>query len=271
MTRLILTTILATIFMNSQAQKFDIVCKMAKITVYKKTVNSYNTPIIFLHGVYFDHHLWDKMTEKIFDRTVISLDMPHHGESKEIFRKDWNLNDCADMLLEILDSLQIPKVIAIGHSWGSMSILRAASKQPERFEKLLLCNMPFKAASKKQKMQFRFQHLMLVLKNFYIRQAANSLFGKKSLKENPQLYNHIQQSMSRLSEKEIKLIDKKVILDADDASDLIQNLKVSAIALKGEEDYVPAPPNMETIIIKGGHISPLECPNAIWEIIKKLL
>jgi hypothetical protein len=37
-------------------------------------------------------------------------------------------------------------------------------------------------------------------------------------------------------------------------------LKVKALALKGEEDYVPSPPILETLIINGGHVSPLENP-----------
>jgi hypothetical protein len=64
--------------------------------------------------------------------------------------------------------------------------------------------------------------------------------------------------MSALTNKEVKQIDKKVILDAEDATLLIQNLQVKAIALKGKEDYVPTPPKIETIIVDGGHISPLE-------------
>ena len=104
---------------------------LGKIAVYPKLVDSDKTPIIFLHGVYFDHHLWDEVLYSIRDRKTFSLDMPFHGLSKEITKTDWSLNDCADMLLEILDHLKIAKVIAVGHSWGSMTILRAASKQPE--------------------------------------------------------------------------------------------------------------------------------------------
>jgi 3-oxoadipate enol-lactonase len=65
--------------------------------------------------------------------------MPLHGHSRENIRPNWTLNDCADMLIEILDSLHIPRVIAIGHSWGSMTILRAAHKHPLKDLNLLDC------------------------------------------------------------------------------------------------------------------------------------
>ena len=54
---------------------------LGKIAVYKKIADTENIPIIFLHGVYFDHHLWDIQIEEIKDRTVITVDMPLHGES----------------------------------------------------------------------------------------------------------------------------------------------------------------------------------------------
>jgi pimeloyl-ACP methyl ester carboxylesterase len=243
---------------------------LGKIAVYPKLVESDKTPIIFLHGVYFDHHLWNEVINSIQDRSTFSVDMPFHGLSKEITKTDWTLNDCADMLIEILDSLKITKVIAVGHSWGSMTILRAASEQPARFESVLLCNMPFLAATKKQKITFGLQHSMLRFRNFYTNQAAKALFGKTSLKENPSLIDQLKRPMNLLSNAQIKHTDKAVIIDAEDASELIKDLNVRALALKGVEDYVPAPPNIETIIITGGHISPLEQPHKVISLVRKL-
>ena len=240
---------------------------LGKIAVYPKLVDSDKTPIIFLHGVYFDHHLWDEVIDTIQDRTTYSVDMPFHGLSKEITKNNWSLNDCADMLIEILNSLQIPRVIAIGHSWGSMTILRAAYKHPERFEGIGLCNMPFEAAYPKQKRMFKLQHTLLFFRKFYTKQAAKSLFGKASLKINPQLHDQLQRPMNILTIEDIKQIDKKVILDAEDARTMILNLKVKAIALKGKEDYVPTPPKIQTILVDSGHISPLEEPLKVIDLI----
>ncbi|MEJ0101018.1 MAG: alpha/beta hydrolase [Bacteroidota bacterium] len=257
--------------MNAIAQKAEITTSIGKISVHIKKHTSGKLPLIFLHGVYFDHHLWNKQFEEIKDRTVISVDMPLHGDSRENIRPDWTLNDCGNMLIEILDSLQISRVIAIGHSWGSMTILRAAHKHPERFESIGLCNMSFLAATKKQKATYGLQHSMLVLRNFYTKQSAKSMFGKTSLKENPSLINQLKRPMNILSNRQIKQIDKAVIMNADDATYLIETLKVKAIALKGEEDFVPTPPNIETIIVKSGHVSPLERPLEVSDLVSRLI
>ena len=131
--------------------------------------------------------------------------------------------------------------------------------------------MPFQAASKKQKVTFGLQHSMLMFRNFYTKKAANTLFGKTSLRENPSFINQLKRPMGILSTSQIKQIDKIVILNAEDATDLIKSLKVKAIALKGEEDYVPKPPYIETIVVNGGHISPLEQPNEVSNLVNRLI
>jgi 3-oxoadipate enol-lactonase len=256
--------------MTTAAQTTFISTKIGKIAVHSFDRKTDKLPVILLHGVYFDHHLWDQQATAIQDRTIFAIDMPLHGESREITTSTWTLTDCADMLIELLDSLQLPSVIAVGHSWGSMTILRAASRHPQRFEAVGLCNMPFQAATCKQKALFRLQHSMLKYRNFYTRQAAKALFGKTSLKEDPGLLTTLRRPMSILSNSQVRQIDKNVIIDAEDTSSLIIHLQVKAIALKGKEDYVPTPRRIETWIVDGGHVSPIEAPEKVIALIRML-
>ena len=255
-----------------QAERHFITVDMGKIATYINYGTSDKTPIIFLHGVYFDHHMWDEYLEGIINRTIICIDMPFHGESKTIQNRNWNLHDCAIMLNQLLDRLNIEKVIAVGHSWGSMTILRSAHFAPERFESILLCNMPFQESSKGRKLAFKFQHPLLAFRRFYIKQAGKALFGRYPLIKNPELMNELIRSMNLLTITEIKHIDTAVIIDAEDASDLLSNLVIPTIAIKGEDDYVPIPPHIIDVrIIKGGHISPLENIEEVQSSIQYLL
>jgi hypothetical protein len=77
--------------------------------------------------------------------------------------------------------------------------------------------------------------------------------------------------MDLLTIPQIKHTDRAVIANAEDTKLLIKTLKVKAMALKGEEDYVPAPPYLETIIMKGGHVSPIENPDGVIEFVKRVL
>jgi 3-oxoadipate enol-lactonase len=252
-------------------EKSFIKTKLGDIAAFTRKVDNQNTPIIFLHGVYFDHNLWDNQIKEIQDRTVISIDMPWHGESKNNVPKSWDMNDCGKMLLEILDSLKIKKVIAIGHSWGSMTILQASNLNSERFASIGFCNMPIDKASIGKKISFTFQHTALLFRKFYTKQAAKFLFGKTSLKLNPTLYDLLSISMNKLTNKQVKRTDTFVILKSENTSTLLEKLNVPAIALKGKEDYVSTAPKIETTIVKGGHVSPLEAVEEVNIFCKKVI
>src|ERR1700744_1930543 len=99
-------------------EKLSIRTRIGTIAIFIRSGPPDKLPLVLLHGIYFDHHLWDKQVEAVKDRTVIAIDMPLHGESRENIKPHWTLNDCAIMLIEILNSLDIPRVIAVGHSWG---------------------------------------------------------------------------------------------------------------------------------------------------------
>jgi len=252
-------------------EKQIIELKIGEITIFRKNTHLKEIPIIFLHGVYLDHKLWDKQTLEINDRPIIVIDMPMHGESKKNIKEDWDLDDCTDMLLEILDILKINQVIAIGHSWGSMTIFRAVIKNPKRFISLGLFNMPFKKISKKEKLKIMFQHTALIFRNLYMKQAGKALIGSKSLLANPNLINNLIIPMKKLTNKEIRYIDKVVRIEAEDTTEIIKTLTIPNIALLGEEDYVGTPPIGEVITVKGGHLSPLETPDEVNYLIRRLI
>ncbi len=248
-------------------EKININTNIGQIAVFHKQTDYQNTPVIFLHGVFFDHHLWDNQIDTITDRLVYAVDMPMHGESKTNIKNNWTLDDCADMLLEMIDSLKLKKVIAVGHSWGSMTILRAANKNPDKFEAVGLCNMPFKEASAKEKRIIKLQQSALFFKSFYMKQAAKALMAKESRDKNPGLIKKLTTPMSKLSKKEIKYTNKAVRIDAKDATQLINSLRIPVFALVGEQDYVGIPPIKETKVVKGGHVSPLEVPDDVNKLI----
>lgn len=245
---------------------------LGSIAVYVRHVASDALPVIFLHGVYFDHHMWNEQIAAIDARTTITIDMPLHGQSRIGIRDEWTLRDCAEMLVEILDALGIGHVVAVGHSWGSMTILRAAYQHSGRFAGVALCNMPYLKPTRTQKLLFRMNHTLLRCRGFYTRQAAKALFGRTSIAEKPDLVHQLKRPMDVLSNEQIEHIDRAVIFDADDASGMLEALTVKAVALKGEDDYVPTPPgNIPTVVVNGGHVSPLERPDDVLELVRNLL
>ncbi len=117
----------------------------------------------------------------------------------------------------------------------------------------------------------RLQHSGLLFKGFCMKQAAKALMTRESHYNNPGLMEQLISPMGKLSRKEIRYTSKAVRIDAMDATELMQNLKMPVIALVGEKDYVGAPPGIETIVVKGGHVSPLETPDEVNNLILKII
>ena len=229
------------------------------------------TPIVLLHGVYYDHELWDYQVDKISTHTTVTIDMPLHGASKSITKKDWDMDDCATMLIEVLDALNIDECIAVGHSWGSMTILRAANHHPERFVAVGLSNMPLEPGGFGTKMKFAFQGTAMPFRNFYANQVANVMFSKSSRQQKPELVEYLHTSMDHLTIGDIKQTTKAVITTVDDGVPYVESLQVPALALTGDEDYVPVHDAIPTTVIPGKHTSPLEQPEEVLKLIRSLI
>lgn len=255
---------------SNTVEQQNINTNLGSIAVYQRIVPN-TIPVIFLHGVYYDHNLWNYYTSRLTDRTVITIDMPHHGKSKNISKKNWEMDDCANMLIEILDSLGYRQAFAIGHSWGSMTILRAATKAPERFQAIGLCNMPFDKGSFGKQLIFGFQHLVLPFRKFYTKQVAKVMFSNENLKAKPEIAEYLAVSMSLLTNREIRQTDKAVITKVEGGNKYLNNLRTPALTLMGNQDYVGTPENIEMTIVEGAHTSPLEQAEKVLNFIKSTI
>ena len=227
-------------------------------------------PLVFMHGVFLDRSLWRDFSSGLTGRTHIYIDMPSHGDSADPGR-DWSLDDCVQMLAETLDALAVRECILIGHSWGSMTALRAASRTPSRFAALGLFNMPHRRAAGLGRLGFSLQKLMTRFPRFYAMQAAKSLYTRNTLRSRPEFSADMQQRLSARRPREIARTIDAVILGAADAGELLNTLKVPALAVVGASDYVGIPPGVECVAVPGGHISPHEAPAESLRFIKRVI
>lgn len=239
------------------ASKHFIETDLGRICVHTRDQGN-GMPIVFLHGIYLDSSLWDDVTADLPGHRLLMIDMPGHGESPAP-KRDWSLNDCATMLLRVLDAMGISKCLAVGHSWGAMTVLRAACLYPERFESLCLLNMPFRKTTGLRRVGFHLQKLLAAFRPFYAKQAARALYTPLFMTRRPEIAERMEKSVAAKSWSSIARTIDAVILEPNDALDLIANLKVPAVFVVGEQDSVGLPP-VEAVVVPGGHISPHEAP-----------
>jgi sigma-B regulation protein RsbQ len=99
------------------------------------------TDLVLVHGFQNDRTAWDPFVERI-DGTrlrITRFDLVGCGDSSPA--KAWSrctIDEYARDLAAVCDALHLAAPIAIGHSLGGGTVLRAALRQPERFAGLVL-------------------------------------------------------------------------------------------------------------------------------------
>jgi pimeloyl-ACP methyl ester carboxylesterase len=87
--------------------------------------------LVFIHGVLNDHSVWILQTRYFAHHgyNVLAIDLPGHGKSEG--RCPRSVEDAADFILALLKAAGLSEATLIGHSWGSLIALHAASLAPE--------------------------------------------------------------------------------------------------------------------------------------------
>lgn len=83
-----------------------------------------DTVLVFVHGLAINKTYWDQQIEAFKDRyTIISFDLPGHGASN-VKRNSYGIDDYANDVIELTRSLNLNKIVLIGHSMaGNIDLL----------------------------------------------------------------------------------------------------------------------------------------------------
>ncbi len=94
--------------------------------------------IVFVHGAAMDHTVWALQTRYFahHGRNVLAIDLPGHGRSAGPALAD--MGAMADWVIRALDALGIETAKLVGHSMGSLVVLKAAARHSGRVTGLAL-------------------------------------------------------------------------------------------------------------------------------------
>jgi hypothetical protein len=118
---------------------------------------------------------------------------------------------------------------------------------------------------------FQLQKLLTAFPRFYARQAARALYTESALKAHPEWSIAMQDRLSARPPKEISRVIDAVLLNPEDGTHLLRELKVPALAVVGQSDYVGKPPGLNVTEVPGGHISPHEAPEETRNALKHVV
>lgn len=103
-----------------------------------KSFDAAKPTVVFLHGVINDHSVWILQSRYLAHHgwNVLAVDLP--GHCKSAGEAPSTVEEAADFVAALLDAADVQRAALIGHSWGSLIALEAASRLKERVSHLVL-------------------------------------------------------------------------------------------------------------------------------------
>ena len=99
--------------------------------------------VVFIHGVLNDHSVWILQSRYLANHgfNVLAVDLPGHCKSEG--EAPSSVEEAADFVGALLDAAGVKKAALVGHSWGSLIALEAASRLKDRITHLVLVGIAF--------------------------------------------------------------------------------------------------------------------------------
>jgi pimeloyl-ACP methyl ester carboxylesterase len=92
-------------------------------------------PLVLVHGAGGTHLHWPPQLRRLPGEHVYALDLPGHGQSQKrdpAPKPEALIEAYAETVLGLLDHLEVPRAVVVGHSLGGAVALRLALDYPER-------------------------------------------------------------------------------------------------------------------------------------------
>jgi esterase len=96
--------------------------------------------IIILHGLFGNSDNWQSLAKRFSEEyRVITVDQRNHGRS--FHHETFNYDVMVEDLENLYNSLNLQKVILIGHSMGGKTAMKFALNNPEKVDKLIVVDI----------------------------------------------------------------------------------------------------------------------------------
>lgn len=108
-----------------------------------KAFNADQPTVVFIHGVLNDHSVWILQSRYLAHHgyNVLAIDLPGHCRSQG--EAPSSVEEAAGWIADLLDAAGVTRAALVGHSWGSLIALEAASHLKDRVTHLALVGTAF--------------------------------------------------------------------------------------------------------------------------------
>lgn len=234
------------------------------------------TPVVFLHGLPLDHHMWRHQAGELSGRCrVLIPDLRGFGRTTGANDKT-TMDRLADDVLEMLDALGLTDPVTIcGLSMGGYVALMLARKAPGRVRALVLCDCRSQADAPEAAAN-RLALAERVLTDgprIVAESMLPRLFARHTNERNPLAVDEIRNVILAGSSRGIAAAQRGMA-EREDLTPSLGQIAVPTLVICGEEDAISPLAEMESLarqipgaefvpVPHAGHMAPLEQPAAV--------
>jgi 3-oxoadipate enol-lactonase len=239
--------------------------------------------MLFWPSLLMDGDLWAGQSSYFADRfQVILVDPPGHGGSS-LLTRTFTFDECARVIVQILDALDIDRVHLIGNSWGGMIGGTFAATYPDRVGVSVLMNATASPASLRQKLEFaaltRMAQLLGGIRGPLVKPVLAAFLGPTTLQEKPTVVATVNDSVRRVVISSGRRAVTSVVPHRPDQREFFAQISTPVLVVAGAEDATfPVPearvmanaiPNSQFVLLpKAAHLAALECPDEVNALIE---
>ncbi|MFA5318567.1 MAG: alpha/beta hydrolase [Patescibacteria group bacterium] len=121
--------------MNLQSKQ--LIINNLLVNYYFKAGNPQTPVLLFLHGWRSEGKIWQSVMAHFSEYNIYAIDFPGFGAS-DIPKKDFYLQDYADIVEGFIKKNNLENIIIIGHSFGGRVGIKLSSNNPQYLKKLVL-------------------------------------------------------------------------------------------------------------------------------------
>ncbi|MFH0736014.1 MAG: alpha/beta fold hydrolase [bacterium] len=245
--------------------------------------NKDNPTVLLIHGFPFDYRMWEHQINALQnDYFVIAYDCRGLGQSY-VGDGQYTMEAYVNDLFSIMDGLNLNKVVLCGLSMGGYIALRAVEKQMHRFTALILCDTkasPDDDAAKIKRADAINQINVDGLDQFVSSSVPNTLCAE-TIENNQQILKTLIARAKSQDPAGVKGA-QYAILSRTSTEKFLKKIKIPTLVIVGQFDALTPPdimrkmagtiPNSQFAVVpKAGHMSPLENPDFVNNVIKEFL
>jgi pimeloyl-ACP methyl ester carboxylesterase len=244
--------------------------KISDIAIYNYGGNG--EIVLFVHAFPLTADMWHNQVDYFKKKYhVITFDIRGFGKSDDSFNFIYTMENFADDVLNIIESLNLANINICGLSMGGYIVQRAVIKAPENFSSMILADT--KAEKEDDRGLLRRGNFIDKLKKEGIGNFPDEFMKRLLFKDNynnRELYSYIKNVIEQQDEK--ALTGASIAMSTrTNTLDYFENIRIPVLIMAGDNDTFTPPEhslkmkerliNSEFKIIKNsGHLSPLENP-----------